>query len=428
MSTVTRSPSRRRILLAAAATAALTAPLLLPSVAATAAVDVQGKVVFVADGDTFDVDVYGDGTSTPLRVRTIGMNTMEQSVYSQDLSKIKGDCHSTEATRRLHSLINGKVVRVTSRYASSMTGKRYRRSIDVKIDGVWRDVHLLLMKEGHGLFLSHGVEYRKNLSYMKAAQQAKIAGRNVWDPDYCGAGPAANLTVAVSYNPSGEDARNLNGEYVKVTNRGTNAVSLAGWHVRDGGPTNYNFPGNASVAPGGSVYVHVGSGTNTATHFYWGRSAPMFDNVSAAPQNNGEGGYLFDPKGNLRASQMYPCLAGCPAHPLKGKLAISKIMANPDGADTAKREYVNVKNISKVKVGLGGQVLSVGSVRYRYKGGTVLAPGEVVKLSMGKGTPTRRYQFVGRTRLSMANGGGVVRVLSSTGEKLVCRSYGTGRC
>lgn len=300
--TVTRP---RRLLLVAAAVAALTGPFLLPT-AAMASVDVKGKVVFVADGDTIDVDIYGDGTSTPMRIRSIGINTMEQTVYSHDLSKIEGDCHSTEATRRLSALINNKIVRVTSRYASSMTGKRYRRSVSVYIDGVWRDVHWHMMREGHGLFLGHGVEYRKNRSYMAAAQYAKRAGKNLWDPDYCGVGPAANLTVSVKYDAVGKDASNLNGEYLRVTNRGSSAVSLAGWHVRDGGPYNYNFPSWARVGAGKTVYVHVGRGTSGGNHFYWGRTAPVFDNPTGSPQYNGDGGYLFDPKGNLRASAMWP--------------------------------------------------------------------------------------------------------------------------
>jgi micrococcal nuclease len=301
---VTTASRPRRLLVVAAAAVALTGPFLLPT-PASASVDVRGKVVFVADGDTFDVDIYGDGTSTPMRVRSIGINTMEQTVYSHDLSKIAGDCHSTEATRRLHALIYGKVVRLTSRYTSRV-GARYRRSADVKINGIWRDVHWIMMREGHGLFLGNGVEYRKNRSYMRQAQYAKTTGKNLWDPDYCGVGPAANLRVSVKYDAVGKDAQNLNGEYLRVTNRGSTTVSLSGWHVRDGGPFNYNFPSWAKVGAGKTVYVHVGRGTSSGVNFYWGRTAPVFDNPTGSPQYNGDGGYLFDPKGNLRASAMWP--------------------------------------------------------------------------------------------------------------------------
>jgi endonuclease YncB( thermonuclease family) len=291
---------------ATAAVAALTWQLLLTATPAAAAVNVLGTVVYVVDGDTLDVDIDGDSTTTPIRIRNIGINTMELTVHSRDLSRIAGECHSSEATRKLHALVYGKVVRVTARYASSMSGTRYRRSVDVMINGVWRDVHWMLMRQGHGLFLGNLVEYRKNWSYLAAAQAAQRAGRNLWDPDYCGVGPAANLTVSVKYDAVGKDASNLNGEYLRVVNHGSSDVSLAGWHVRDGSPVRYYFPEGARVSPGKTVHVHVGQGNNTSTDFFWGRTAPVFNNPTGSPTYNGDGGYLFDPEGNLRASQMWP--------------------------------------------------------------------------------------------------------------------------
>ena len=43
----------------------------------------------------------------------------------------------------------------------------------------------------------------------------------------------------------------------------------------------------------------------------------MFENVTIGPPRLGDGGYLFDPDGDLRASMIYPCLVAC-AHPLGG--------------------------------------------------------------------------------------------------------------
>src|SRR3954451_11623758 len=53
-----------------------------------------GKVSWVADGDTPLVDVYGDGTRTPKSIRVIGIQTMEQSVYSPTPSRRRGECHA----------------------------------------------------------------------------------------------------------------------------------------------------------------------------------------------------------------------------------------------------------------------------------------------------------------------------------------------
>jgi hypothetical protein len=60
------------------------------------------------------------------------------------------------------------------------------------------------------------------------------------------------------------------------------------------------------VGAGKTVYVHVGRGTSSGAHFYWGRTAPVFDNPTGWPEYRGDGGYLFDPMGNLRASVMWP--------------------------------------------------------------------------------------------------------------------------
>ena len=40
-----------------------------------------GKVTFIADGDTINVDIDGDGTHTPKRIRITGIQAMEQTTY-----------------------------------------------------------------------------------------------------------------------------------------------------------------------------------------------------------------------------------------------------------------------------------------------------------------------------------------------------------
>ena len=79
-------PNHRHPLRVAAAAltavAGLVAPMLLTTLPAQAASALQyGKVVFVDDGDTIDVDLQGDGTSRPVRVRFIGIQAMEQTSY-----------------------------------------------------------------------------------------------------------------------------------------------------------------------------------------------------------------------------------------------------------------------------------------------------------------------------------------------------------
>ena len=274
-----------------------------------------GKVAWVPDGDTPLVDVYGDGTSTPKPIRLIGVQAMEQSVYSPTPSKRRGECHALTATARVEQLVRagGGVVRMTAQLASSSSRGRPMRSIAVRIGGVWRDIGLDLIRHGYAVWLPSRDEWAWNATYRLAAQRAAREGRQMYDTDTCGIGPyqSARLSLQVNYDAPGDDAVNLDGEWLRVGNASGYAVPIGGWWVRDSGLRRYTFPAGIVVPAHGAVYVHAGRGTATATHLYWGLSAPVFDNPTFDAVAIGDGGYLFDPRGDLRAWNLYPCVVAC---------------------------------------------------------------------------------------------------------------------
>ena len=49
----------------------------------------------------------------------------------------------------------------------------------------------------------------------------------------------------------------------------------------------------------------MGYGADTAGELHWGLDAPPFENPSYDERATGDGGYLFDPRGNLRAWEIY---------------------------------------------------------------------------------------------------------------------------
>jgi micrococcal nuclease len=269
-----------------------------------------GPVTFVADGDTVDVDVAGDGTSRPVRVRIAGIQAMELSVYSQDLSKVRGECWGPEATKRLSALLKGKTVRLTSRYQSSNSRDRELRHVAYDSNGSWVDVGRKLIAEGLVIPDVNKVEYAKNRDYMATAQWAAAHRKGMYgDSDHCGYGPAQRQSLNVGVKWKG--GASVNGEYVKITNKSATALALGRWWVRDNALRRYTFPSTAKVKPGGSVYVHPGKGRNTSTHFYWGLSAAIFEDATSSPTYLSDGGYLFDPQGDLRGWRMYPCRWNC---------------------------------------------------------------------------------------------------------------------
>ena len=93
-------------------------------------------------------------------MRLTGINEIEQSVYSRDPSKRRGECHALEATARFEQLIarGGDVVRLAAQNPNSTSRQRLRRAVAVRIDGVWRDTGQILVDEGHVLWVPSGTE------------------------------------------------------------------------------------------------------------------------------------------------------------------------------------------------------------------------------------------------------------------------------
>jgi endonuclease YncB( thermonuclease family) len=427
----------RRLLAAGTALAAVLTVVSGLSAAPTASAAgslVEGTVTHVDDGDTLHVKV--PGVAQELYIRMTGINAPELTTYANDPSGWVGMCGGVAAARRLHGLVYGKRVQVSAMDNASNSGGRPRRAIAVQIDGAWTDVGGIMVSEGLALYLPSPTEYQYNRDYLRRAQIAAAQGVGLYGRSICGAGPSAdaNLSVVVQWDAPGDDNANVNGEHIKVVNHGATPVSLGGWWVRDSAERGtkahpgYRFPAGTSVPPHASVVVRVGKGTSTATTKYWGLASPIFENVTAGPRYMSDGGYLFDPDGDLRAWQLYPCNEFCPVPELKGKVAVTKIVADPAGVDTAAKEYVVLRNVSPQTISLVGYQLRAGAQRWTFRTGSTLRPREQVTVYMGKGRTTRLKQYIGLSRPALANAGGTTMSLDPLGTKFYCRAWGKGRC
>lgn len=300
--------------------------------AGSGAITQYGTVVFVPDGDTIDVkidDVAAESGRAGTRVRFLATQAMELYEYHQDLNRATGECHAVDAAKRLKQLLftdggtnPGRRVRLTARDASSSNLGRESRFVAIQTaDGVWQDVGAMLVREGQVIPSYQKVEYTHNKQYRQLSEDAAARGVGLWDTNFCGPGPLASLSLTVKWDAEGNDSLNVNGEYVKITNLGSSRVKLAGWWVRDSATRKlatlkqsrrgFIFPTGATVAAGKSVYVHVGKkpAKAAAGHFYYGLSKPIFENPTAAPVYLGDGAFLFDPQGDLRNWQQYPCVS-----------------------------------------------------------------------------------------------------------------------
>ena len=417
-------PIGRPVLLAAAA---VLAAALLPAGAAGAARKAPclpggdgprclvwtGKVLSVNDGDTFKVDLEGDGRRRGVDVRFAAVQAMELTVHHPNPAKRRDECHGIEATARVEQLVkaSGKRVRLTAEHASSHSDRRLARHVAVRRGGRWEDLGAILMAEGHALFLANPKEPAWNRTYDELSQQAALAGRGIWNPTHCGAGPVqdAPLTVWVNWNPPGVDNRDVDGEWVKVRNDSpSRAVPLAGWWIRDSMQRRHTLPAGTTLQPGDTLTLHTGRGTDQGLTRYWGLRLTLFPNVG--PDHLGDGAYLFDPQGDLRASMTYPCLVAC-EHPDAGALTLR---AEPGG-----RESATIRNVSGRAVGLADKQLVVND-GFAFPLGGTLAPGEERELRLGAD--------LGMGRPIMRDGGGVARLATFRDITLACDAWGSGRC
>ena len=387
-----------------------------------------GKVTYIADADTVYIDVDGDGRRTTERVRITGINATEQYTYPRRASLRRGECHAIEATARLEQLLrSGKMrVRLIAQDPESRSGPRLRRSLAVRYRGRWRDVGRTLLAEGHAVWLPNRREHAWNRDYHVLANRAARAQLNLWDPDYCGAGPhyGAAPLLRVNWDADGDDHLDPNGEWVRITNPDPVApLALAGWWLRDSALRRFTFPEWATVPPGGAITVYAGVGDANETEFYWGlRSAP-FDNVRADPLNMGDGAYLLDPQGDVRASATYPCREAC-TDPNQGALELS-------AKYTGRREVVEITNVGAQPIDLEAYRLTTAPYGYWFDPGSVLQPRETMRVRLWEAwddDDSRLIRYWPTSGPILNNGGDSVQLRRYDDVVIACTAWGSRSC
>jgi endonuclease YncB( thermonuclease family) len=375
----------------------------------------NARVVSINDGDTFDVVLKGDRSHHKYAVRFLGVQAMELTRHNDSHpSKRRGLCPvnrrdiAIQATNRVTQLVKASHwrVRLSAQRPSSRSSGRLARFIAVDVGGHWQDLGLILMSEGKTIFMPGGTEHAWNQLYNAAGQQAAIQHLGIWDPVHCSNGPSQAVPIKVwaDWNPPGPDQRRLDGEWIRVRNESTTqSLPLRGWWVRDSMLHLYRFSRSTTLTPGQTITVHTGRGRNTATNRYWGLNFTLFPNIDNV--GLGDGAYLFDPKGDLRGSMVYPCVIAC-TDPLQGAL---KVTAKPKGS-----EAVFVRNVSSAPVSLTDYVLTVPGGLLPFRAGTVLQPGARTKVRLRMRTLPDRGGWVGVTTYNTII--------------IACDSWGSGHC
>ena len=380
---------------------------------------------YVDDGDTLDADVPGDGLGGLLRVRIIGIQAMEQTSYRA--AQRAGDCHAVDATNRLEQLVkrSKKRIRVASLYPESRSRGRRLRSIAVRYKGRWRDVGRTMITEGHALWWPGAERGRHQRPLQRAGPaRGRRAPRGLFSPNYCGLGPNEGHPIKLwaNWDADGNDSEDVNGEWVKIKNLDpVNALPLDGWYLRDSGLRRFTFPPGTFIAPNSSVTVYAGQGGALQRRVLLEPDGPVFENITGDDRGMGDGAYLFDPQGDIRASMIYPCRVNC-ADPNQGQVSID---VNPK-----KDEIITLRNNATWPIDLENYQLKSKPYGYAFPPGSILEPGETMRVST-QGDPaddTQFEKFWGMTSQILNNGGDSVTLVSYTDVRLGCTAWGSKSC
>jgi endonuclease YncB( thermonuclease family) len=397
----------------------------------------RGFVARVTDGDTFRLAGNPNRkTKNYTVVRLIGVQAPEVSRHRM----LGGECGGDTAQAELAAFAEGKRVVLASAF-NSRDRKRDRvlRTAYVQnADGSWTDLAHYMLSIGWGHWFPKKREPVHNMQYRQVMEQAAERGVNLWDPDQCGTRhePGKPVEIWVQSDPSGNDLKNVNGEYVAIVNPGPETLDISRWTVRDGALRWFRLPDNTYVGPGRTFKVHVGKGSNGPNDAYWGWNRPIFTNMEKAEQDYmGDGAYLLDPQGNVRAHFTYPCLSRC-GDPRSGVIVFRNIRFDPPGHEIPhpNRERLRIVNTSSEPVGLMGTELRIGGYTYEFDNGDVIAAKGSITVYMGKrpkskakglvqnGMP-KSYTWFGMSHAILNNSGDVVRIKTLRGTTIACKGW-----
>ena len=250
-------------------------------------------VVGVIDGDTVEV-AYANGTRDT--VRLLGVDTPE--VHAENSPGEYAGVPDTDAGERClrragenasayaADRLAGESVELVFDPESERRGYYGRLLAYVVVDG--ESFNRALLRAGHARVYDSTFTERER--YERTAAAAREDGRGLWScADAAGdAGDTgttrealgdSSLDVAeINYDAAGNDNENLDDEYVRFRNGGSDPLDISGWTVADEAGHEYTFPDGTVVDPGAEVTLRTGSGADTATTYYWGRSGAVWNN------------------------------------------------------------------------------------------------------------------------------------------------------
>jgi endonuclease YncB( thermonuclease family) len=291
-----------------------------------------GIVYMHEDGDTTHVKTTQNKL---VEVRNIGLQTPERRKGSNP-----AQCGAEQAYQHFMGMMPEEITIVQLRSITNGSngwggGSRPTRSVYKLNNATGQfdiDVQAEQIKAGWSLWWPTAAEWAHNKTYLDLMNDAKARGVGIWNPNLCG--PAVGNVPLMWFNQNAptidSNPEPAFGEYVVLLNNTGSFMDLSGWSLRDnslnffwsssrGWMQSLNNFGSFGLQPGEHRIIYLDNPDNYPLspseyrYFNWGHSpGPQLTNgdvsASFSPNYaNGDGVYLQDTYGNIRASMTNPC-------------------------------------------------------------------------------------------------------------------------
>ena len=208
---------------------------------------------------------------------------------------------------------------------------------------------------------------------------------------------AAIVIEDVQMDAPGSDSANPNGEWVVVRNAGPATADLTNWRIKDDSG-DYIFNDGETLAPGASLKIFVGTGTDSGNTRYWGNADGILNNDDGklevwSPLSKVVDAYAWGEDTNL-------------AENARGAIRLSANF-DTEGSDNAdpNGEWVALHNTSDSAIDLSGFSLTSGSYDYTFADGTSLAAHTNLRVLVGTGIDTDTVKHWGNDSAILGNSG-----------------------
>lgn len=254
------------------------------------------EVVDVVDGDTMDIE-YENGTEDT--VRLIGVDTPEvhtgvspdeyEGIPDTEPARQCLDEYGDEASAFAEQEIGGDMVQLQFNNQSDRRGSFDRLLVYIMYDG--QNFNHLLIDEG--LARVYDSTFTESDRFYETETAERESQTGVWSCQNAGDGgddgsssddggsqtsDSALEIAEIHEDATGEEAENLNDEYVTFRNAGDEPLDLSGWLVADDADHEYRVPSGFTLDDGEEMTLHTGEGQDTDSDLYWGLGNPVWNN------------------------------------------------------------------------------------------------------------------------------------------------------